>query len=200
MSEKLKGLLEKINEEGVKQAEEKARAIEQKAKKDAGKILKDASVRAQKIVDQAKEDAEKTSKTTEIALKQASRDLMLSLKDEIRKIFNKIISDDVREVMSGKAMAVILGNLIEGYMERKGESSDIAVLLKKEDLEKLKKTSIAKLRKRLKEGIEFRPSPNINAGFSISFDKGKSFFDFTEEGLREALCAYLNPELSRLLK
>ncbi len=200
MSEKLKGLLEKINEEGVKQAEEKARAIEDKAKKDAEKILKDAKVRAQKIVDQANKDAEKITEHTEIALKQASRDLVLSLKDEIRKILNKIISDDTREVMSGKAMAVILGNLIEGYIERKGESSNIAVLLKKEDLGKLKKTSIAKLRKRLKEGIEFRPSPNINAGFSISFDKGKSFFDFTDEGLREALCVYLNPELSRLLK
>ncbi len=72
--------------------------------------------------------------------------------------------------------------------------------MKKEDLNKLRKTLISKLKDRLKDGIEFKPSPTINAGFSISFDKGKSFFDFTDEGLTEVLCAYLNPELARLLK
>ncbi len=200
MAEKLKGLLEKINEEGVKQAEEKARAIELKAKNAAEKILKDARHQAQKIVEGAETEAEKTRETTEMALKQASRDLMLSLKDEIKKIFNKIIAGDTAKVMSGQDMAGILGDLIEGYIEGNGKSSDVAVLLKKEDLARLKETSITKLKQRLKEGVEFRPSANINAGFSISFDKGKSFFDFTDEGLSEALCAYLNPELSRLLK
>lgn len=200
MAEKLKGLLEKINEEGVKQAEKKARAIELKAKNAAEKILKDARHQAQKIVEGAETEAEKTRETTEMALKQASRDLMLSLKDEIKKIFNKIIAGDTAKVMSGQDMAGILGDLIEGYIEGNGKSSDVAVLLKKEDLARLKETSITKLKQRLKEGVEFRPSANINAGFSISFDKGKSFFDFTDEGLSEALCAYLNPELSRLLK
>ena len=56
------------------------------------------------------------------------------------------------------------------------------------------------MKEHIKGGIEFKPSSNINAGFSISFDKGKSFFDFTEEGLKEALCAYLNPEVEKLLK
>ncbi|NQT75999.1 MAG: hypothetical protein HQ566_05710 [Candidatus Omnitrophica bacterium] len=200
MAEKLKGLLEKINEEGVKQAEEKARAIELKAKKAAEKILKDARGQAQKIVEGAESEAEKTRETTEITLKQASRDLILSLKDEIRKIFNKIIAGDTEKAMSAQDMAGILGDLIEGYIEGNGKSSDVAVLLKKEDLIKLKNTSITKLKQRLKEGVEFRPSANINAGLSISFDKGKSFFDFTDEGLAGALCAYLNPELSRLLK
>lgn len=200
MAEKLKGLLEKINEEGVKQAEEKARAIELKAKKDAEKILKDARSQAQRIVGDAENEAEKTREATEIVLKQASRDLMLSLKDEIKKIFNKIIAGDTAKAMSAQDMAGILGDLIEGYIEGNGKSSDVTVLLKKEDLVKLKNTSITKLKQRLKEGVEFRPSANINAGFSISFDKGKSFFDFTDEGLAEALCAYLNPELSRLLK
>ncbi len=200
MSEKLKQLLEKINEEGVRQAEEKATAIELKAKKDAEKILKDAKSQAQKIVEDAKSEAEKTRETTEIALKQASRDLILSLKDEIKKIFNKIIAGDTAKSMSSEAMASILENLIERYLDRDGKVSDIKVLLKKEDLEKLKKVFIAKYKERLKDGVEFKPSANINAGFSISFDKGKSFFDFTDEGLTETLCVYLNPELSKLLK
>lgn len=200
MTEKLKELLEKINQEGVKQAEDKARAIELKARKDAGKILEDAKKDAQAIVQDAKSEAEKIGKVTELALRQAARDLLLSLKSEIRKILDKIISGEAAKSMSHEDMVVILDNLIQRYVETNAASSNIEVLLKKEDAGKLKDTFIGKLKSKLKDGIEFKPSPNINAGFSISFDKGKSFFDFTDEGLAEALSAYLSPEISKLLK
>ena len=200
MAEKLKELLQKINEEGVKKAEEKSRTIELDAKKNSEKIIAEAKKEASGIVENAKVEAKKTKETTEAALKQASRDLMLSLKDEIRNIFNKIVATETYKAMSQDDMAEILGKIIETYIAKEGESSDIKVLLKKEDLEKLKKTFIVKLKDNIKAGVEFRPSLNISAGFSISFDKGKSFFDFTDEGLAEALCAYLNPELARLLK
>ncbi len=200
MSEKLKALLEKINQEGVRQAEENARVIESKAKTDAEKIVQDARSQAQKIIDDAKDSARKTKSSGEIALKQASRDLILALKDETKKIFNKIVTDETVKVMSQKNMADILTALIENYVEKDGKTSDVKVLLKKEDLDNLRKTFISKLKDRLKKGIEFKPSPTIDAGFSISFDKGKSFFDFTDEGLTEVLCVYLNPELARLLK
>lgn len=200
MSEKLKELIQKINEEGVKKAEGKAKAIELKGKEDAERIIKDAKLKAQKIIEDAKGDARKTKETTEIALKQASRDLMLALKDDIRKIFNKIATNETKKAISQDALAQILGKIIENYIDKDGKTSDIRVLLKKEDLETLKKTFITKLKEEIKGGMEFKPSPNISAGFSISFDKGKSFFDFTDEGLAGALCIYLNPELAKLLK
>lgn len=200
MAEKLKELLEKINQEGVKQAEEKAKAIESKAKKDAERLLEDAKIQAQRIVQEAKTEAEKIAGIRETALRQAARDLLLSLKDEIREILDRVISAETLKSMSHEDMVAILGNLIERYVETNAASSDIEVLLKKEDLGRLKDAFIGKLKNKLKDGIKFKPSPNINAGFSISFDKGKSFFDFTDEGLAEALSAYLSPEISKLLK
>ncbi len=200
MSEKLKELLEKINQEGVQQAGENAKAIELQAKKNAERIISYAKNKAHSIIEEAKDIAEKTQKTGEVALKQASRDLILSLKDEIKKIFNKIVSLDAAKVVSSENISDVLRDLIENYIEKGGASSDVKILVKKEDLEKLKKVMMSKLKAKIKEGIEFKASPNINAGFSISFDKGKSFFDFTDEALTEALCAYLNPELTKLLK
>lgn len=200
MSEKLKGLLEKINQEGVKQAEEKAGIIESKAKSDAEKIIQDARLQAQKIIEDARLNAKKAKESGEITLKQASRDLILALKDEIKKIFNKAVAGETVKAMSQENIADILGRLIENYVEKDGKSSDINVFLKEEDIEKLKKLFTSSLKTKLKEGIEFKPSANINSGFFISFDKGKSSFDFTDEGLTEALCAYLNPELAKLLK
>jgi V/A-type H+/Na+-transporting ATPase subunit E len=200
MSEKLKELLNKINREGVKQAEEKAKDIESKAGAGAEKIIKDANGRALKIVEKANEEAAKIKESSEAALKQAARDLTLSLKEEIKNIFNKIISAETGKTLSFENVSVIVTKLIEGYVKNNGDVSDIKVLLKEEDLPRFQKYFLEKLKEKLKSGMEFKPSPNINAGFSISFDKGKSFFDFTDEGVAEALSVYLNPEVSKLFQ
>ena len=200
MSENLKGLLEKINQEGIKSAEKKAGEIEDKARLDAEKILSAARKLAGEIVQKAEAEAEKIQVNAELSLKQASRDLLLSLKEDIRKMLNKIIAGEIEKALSNEEIAGILAGLIDKYAEKNGQADDIKVLVKKEDLEKIKNSFMSKLKDRVKAGVEFKPSPNINAGFSISFDKGKLYFDFSDEGLLETLCAYLNPELARIIR
>ena len=199
MSENLKGLLEKINQEGIKSAEEKARVIEDKAKQDAEKVVEDARKLADEIVQKAKIEAEKIKASANLSVKQASRDLLLSLKEDIRRILNRIALEEINKTLSKEEIASILAGLIDRYAEKNGQANDIKVLVKKEDLEKIRNTLLSKLKDKVKSGVEFRPSPNINAGFSISFDKGKSYFDFSDEGLLETLCAYLNPELTKII-
>jgi len=62
MSEKLKELLEKINQEGVQQAGENAKAIELQAKKNAERIISYAKNKAHSIIEEAKDIAEKNTK------------------------------------------------------------------------------------------------------------------------------------------
>jgi len=200
MSENLKDLLEKINQEGIKLAEENREAIEDKARLGAEKMLKDARKLADGIIQEARAEAERTMVKAELSIKQASRDLLLSLKEDIRKMLDKIVAGEINKALSGEETAAILAGLIDKYAEKNGQAGDIKVLVKKEDLEKIKNGFMSKLKDRVKSGVEFRPSPNINAGFSISFDKGKSYFDFTDEGLLETLCVYLNPELAKLIR
>ena len=200
MSENLKDLLEKINQEGIKSAEEKARIIESKAKNDAEKILEDAKKFADNIIQEANSSALRLKDTSEASLKQASRDTILSLKEEIRKILNKIVALEISKAMSGEETGKILADLIDKYVDKNGQPGDVKVLVKEEDLKKIKDGFMSKLKDKVASGVEFRPSANINAGFSISFDKGKSYFDFSDEGLLEALSAYLNPELAKLIK
>lgn len=200
MSEKLKELLEKINQEGVRQAEDKAKAIESAARSDAQKIIGDAHQKALKIVKDAEAESLKARESGENALRQAARDLILSLKDEIRKIFKKALSHEINSAMSPGEMAGILHELIVKYVDKDGGDSDIRILLNKDDLARVQSALLRKLKDELSKGIEFKPSSGVRSGFSISFDKGKSFFDFTDESLVDALCVYLNPELGKLLK
>jgi V/A-type H+-transporting ATPase subunit E len=200
MSENLKGLLEKINQEGIKSAEEKAKVIEDKARQDARKILDDARKLADEIIQKAKVEADKTKTSANLSIKQAARDLILSLKEDIRKMLNKIIAGEINKALSNEEIAGILAGLIDKYVEKNGQAGDVRALVNKVDLEKIKNAFMSKLKDKVKSGVEFKPSANINAGFSISFDKGKSYFDFSDEGLLETLCVYLNPELAKLIK
>ena len=200
MSENLKGLLEKINQEGIKSAEEKAKVIEDKARQDARKILDDARKLADEIIQKAKVEADKTKTSANLSIKQAARDLILSLKEDIRKMLNKIIAGEINKALSNEEIAGILAGLIDKYVEKNGQAGDVRALVNKVDLEKIKNAFMSQLKDKVKSGVEFRPSANINAGFSISFDKGKSYFDFSDEGLLETLCVYLNPELAKLIK
>jgi len=200
MSENLKGLLEKINQEGIKSAEEKAKVIEDKARQDAKKILDDARKLADEIIQKAKAEAEKTRVSANLSVKQASRDLLLGLKEDIKKTLNKIMAGEITKALSSEEIADILAGLIDRYADKNGKADDIKILVNKVDLEKIKNTFISKLKNKISIGVEFRPSQNINAGFSISFDKGKSYFDFSDEGLLETLCVYLNPELAKIIK
>ncbi|MFH1854147.1 MAG: hypothetical protein ABH815_02420, partial [Candidatus Omnitrophota bacterium] len=129
MSEKLKGLLDKINQEGIQKAEENKKAIESKARAEAQKIIEDASKESKRLKAEAEEEIRKMKDAAEASLKQAARDLVLSLKDEIRKIFNKIISAETSNALSSKEIAAILARLIENYSQKNGEISDIKVLL-----------------------------------------------------------------------
>ena len=120
--------------------------------------------------------------------------------EDIRKMLNKIIAGEINKALSNEEIAGILAGLIDKYVEKNGQAGDVRALVNKVDLEKIKNAFMSQLKDKVKSGVEFKPSANINTGFSISFDKGKSYFDFSDEGLLETLCVYLNPELAKLIK
>jgi V/A-type H+-transporting ATPase subunit E len=199
MPENLKGLLEKIHQEGIKSAEEKGRAIETQAQRGAEKIIEDARKEASRIIEDARSSAEKMKLAGEVALKHAGRDIILSVKKELGKMLDKIARVDISKALTGDELVRILGGMIEAYAAKEGMASDIRVLVKKDDLEKLKHSFAAKLKDKIKDGIELKPSSHIKAGFAISFDQGKSFYDFSEESIVQALRIFLDEELAKLL-
>jgi len=81
-----------------------------------------------------------------------------------------------------------------------GESSDITVFLKEEDVQVLEKNFLNKLREETKKKIMLRPAEEISGGFTISFDNGKSCFDFTDKALAEYIGTYVKPKLHQILK
>lgn len=198
MAEDLKGLIEKINQEGVKAAEEKAQEIEAEAKRQAEGIIEKAKKEAEKIIAEAKDEAARMEKSGKASLAQAGRNLILSLRKEITSMLDGLVASRLREELSPSAIVKIINSLIKNY--KGAAEGNVIVSLNKEDLQSLEKDFLADLKREVKKGITLKRADDIQAGFIISYDSGKSHFDFTDKGLAEYISLYLKPQLAELLK
>ena len=129
---------------------------------------------------------------------QAGRDFLLSLRKEISAAIERIILQDVRQALSPETMHKILAEAIKHYGA--GQKGEAVVTLKPEDAEALEKHYLAKLKEETRKGIILKPSGEISGGFTISFDAGRSQFDFTDSALADYIGTYLKPQLSEILK
>jgi V/A-type H+-transporting ATPase subunit E len=198
MAEEIRDLIEKINQEGIKAAEEKAQNIEAAAKQRADDILAQARLEAGEMIAVAKDRIHREDEKGKTLLAQAGRDLLLSLRKEINAMLGRIVVSDIHQVLTPEALFKLLSEVVKNY--KAGESSDITVFLNKEDLESLEKIFLNKLREETKKKIILRSAEEISGGFTISFDSGKSCYDFTDKALAEYIGTYLKPKLNKILQ
>lgn len=198
MTENIKGLIEKIQQEGVQAAEEKARAIEGQAKTEAIEIVSKAKRDAERLVSEAKTKISRMEQGTKDSLVQAGRDMLIVLKKEIQSILDRVIASRVRQALPPDEMSGIIASLIKEYGSKSKEK--VVVTLKKDDLDKLRKGLMSQFKDEAQKGIVLKSSDDVLGGFVISFDSGKSHYDWTDNALAEYISQYLRPELKEILE
>ncbi|HCI44990.1 MAG TPA: hypothetical protein DE315_05640 [Candidatus Omnitrophica bacterium] len=200
MSQQVQELIDKIKEEGIQAADQKAREIEEQAKRNAQGTLDEANKRARELISDAEEEIRKKQEASRTALQQASRDTLLSLKKEVQKLLHKVIAAQVADALTPDKLSDIIAAVAHKSVDGKSADAGVGVVLSPKDLKELRDGFLAKLQKQLKHPIHFQASEDIGKGFTVSFDSGKSSFDFSEAALAEYLSVYLNEELAALLK
>jgi len=200
MSQHVQELIDKIKSEGIQAAKQEAGEITKQAQDQANKINEDTMTASDQLLQNAKKDIKKMHESTHMALKQASRDMLLALRNEIENMLKKIISSQVKDSLSSDQLANIITEVIKSSSEADQLAPDIRITLNIKDLKKLEESYIAKLKEKVKGTIKLKASNDINKGFTISYDAGKSNFDFTDESLAQFLSQYLNSQVSDLLK
>jgi V/A-type H+-transporting ATPase subunit E len=198
MAEEIRDLIEKINQEGIRAAEEKARNIEAAAKQRADDILAQARRESEEMIAAAKDRIFREDEKGKTLLDQAGRDLLLSLRKEINAMLGRIVVSDIRQALTPEALSRLVSEVVRNYSA--GESSDITVFLNKEDLEILEKKFLQKLREETKKKIILGHAEEISGGFTISFDDGKSCYDFTDKALADYIGTHLKPKLNQILQ
>jgi len=198
MVEEIRDLIEKINQDGIRAAEEKARNIEAAATQRADEIQDQARRDAEGMVAAARERIRREEESEKTLLTQAGRDLLLSLRNEINAMLDRIVVSEIHKALTPGALSTLLIEVVHHYGAR--ENGDIAVALNKEDLETLETNFLHQLREETKKNIVLRPAEEISGGFIISFDSGRSCYDFTDRALAEYIGVYLKPKLNRILQ
>lgn len=198
MAEDIQGLIEKIKREGIQAAEVKAHDIEAQAKQNAAEIIKKARQEAEIILENAKEMSARTEKNTQALLTQAARDLILGFKKEINNILNKIIAAEIKPALSGEQIAELIFALIKDYAQ--AEKEGLVITLPKADRENLEHYLFSRLKEEVKKGITIKTNDDIQTGFQISYDAGKSYYDFTGQSLIDYIGAQIKPTLAEFFK
>lgn len=198
MADELKGLIEKIQQEGVQAAEEKAAAIVAAAQKEAGAVIARARAEAERLLSDARAEIAKAEEGGRSSLRQASRDTVLSLRKEIAAILDRIVAVHTHKALTNDEIAQMIAGLVRGFVA--GHTGKTVVTLKKEEVEKVEKALLAELGAEVKKGILLKHAADVRGGFLISFDGGKSCYDFTDKALADYIASYLKPRLGEILK
>ncbi|MDD5173506.1 MAG: V-type ATP synthase subunit E family protein [Candidatus Omnitrophota bacterium] len=198
MAEEIKELIEKIRSEGVKAGEDKARTIELDAIKRARQITADAEAEAERILNEARESTSRMEESSRSSLKQAARDIIIGLKKEMLAVLNKITLSHVRKALTAEETGKLIAHLLKECKAK--DRGDIIISFKKEDADKLTSVFVSELSDELKKGLVLKPSEDIRGGFTISYDHGKSYYDFTDRALAEYIGSYIRPKFSEILK
>lgn len=200
MTQQVQELIDKIKQEGVATAQKEAETITEKAREEAGRINKDAQSSTEQLLANAKVEVKKMQESSQMAVRQASRDMLLTLREGILKMLEAIVAKEVKDALTPEQLATIITDVVKNSAEADKADADIRVMLSAKDLKKLEEHFIAKLQKKIKGTLTFSGNQDIEKGFTVSYDAGKSSFDFTDESLAQFLSQYVNDQVAQLLK
>lgn len=187
--EELQSLLEKINREGVEKAEAQAAKIIAEANAQAQAVLKSAKDEADKLKFDAEKNAEAFAQRAAESIRQAARDTVISVRENIEAILEKLLVKNVNAALADeKTAATLAAKAIEGLC------AETEIAAAPELVAALKAQFAAK------GEIKITGDEAIDSGFSVKIDAGRIEHSFTSEVIASELAKRLRPDLAALLK
>ena len=199
MEIQLKELIDQIKKDGVEAAESEARAILQAANDEAEKIILNAKAEAERLMQNAKKENERLVRSSEDAIRQAGRNLLISFRESVARELKAIVGETVNAVYSSDAFAELIICIVKNWAD-KPDSEDISVILNTQDLDKLEESLLAALKEKMLKGITLKANDNFDGGFRIAVNNGSAYYDYSAEAVVEMLSNYLSPKVTELLK
>lgn len=192
-------LIEQIKKDGVEAAEAEAKSIIDSANADAEKIIASAKSEAEKILANAKLENERMVKSSEDAIRQAGRNLLISFRESVARELNAITEESVTAVYSSEALSEIIIQVIVS-LAADPENDDIAVVLNEKDIAALEEHLLAGIKEKMLSGVTLKASENFDGGFRIVLNNGSAYYDYSTDAVVDMLSNYLTPKIVKILK
>ena len=193
MEQQIQDLIASIRKDGIESATNESKKILEEARKEADLILKEAKAEKEKMIADAKKDIELERESSISSVKQAARDVTLTLKKSLEEKFQKILDEKVSKALDDETViAEVLVSVL------KGEFEDSEVVLPKEKIDGVRKILSEKLNGDLYKGIEFKASSLPNSGVKVYAKDGSAYIDLSDEECTRLLYPYLSSSLKEL--
>lgn len=199
MDVQLQELIDKIKKDGVTAAETEAGKIIADAEEKAKAIIADAQAKAADIIKNTKSETERMEKSSEEAIIQAGRNMLLSFKDSLVKQLDSIVNAETEKAMSKDVLAKLIPETVKAW-GKNSDASELSVLLSEKDLKDLESSLTSELKAEIAKGLEIKPDKTMTAGFKIGVNNGAAYYDYSAESLAQMFSAYLNPKVAGLMK
>lgn len=199
MEIQLQELIEQIKKDGVEAVESEAASIIASANAEAEKIISAANEKAEKILLDAKAENARLVSSSEDAIRQAGRNLLISFRESVARELCAVAGENIAKALSSEAVAELIAKVVESLSANAGEG-ELSVLLNSKDMQVLESALLAELKARLLAGVTLKANDSFIGGFRVTTDNGRVYYDYSAEAVTEMLSGYLNPRVTALMK
>lgn len=206
----VQNLVDRIRDQGILAANEKANKIVRDAEVKSAKMLADAKLEVEKLRETARLEIEATHAAALEALKLSARDAMLQLKAKVSSEFEvfvqRLVTSATRDEQFIKTIVLVLACHVK---EELIGDKEIQILISELILtgkpnEKLgergKQTILSLSSEMLREGVELIPSSDIQGGANVRLVKDKLEIDLSDKAIASLLYQRIMPRFQAILE
>ncbi|MBQ0071100.1 MAG: hypothetical protein KBS81_04485 [Spirochaetales bacterium] len=194
MEQQIQDLIASIKKEGIDSATNESKKILEEARRQADKIIAEAKAEKDKMIADAEKKIAVERQSSEAGIRQAARDVSLSLKKSIEEKFQAILAKSVSKAMDAELVKKVLAEVISAEFAGK----DVTVEVPASELSLLTSQVAAEFAKELKGGVEFKGS-SLSGGFRVSEKDGSAYIDLSDEECTKLLYPYLSSAVKEML-
>ena len=199
MDFQLQELIDKIKKDGVSSAEASSAKIIAEAERKAASIIDEAQKKSDDMLKNARAEIARLEKASDDAVKQASRNMLISFRDSLTKELDAFIQAESAKAYSKDLLSNLIPETVKAWAKN-SDASELSVLLSEKDLKALEGELKAALKAEIAKGLELKSDKSLTAGFRIGVNNGAAFYDYSAEAVAELFAAYLNPRVAALMK
>jgi V/A-type H+/Na+-transporting ATPase subunit E len=206
----VQNLVDRIRDQGVLAATEKANKIVRDAEAKSAKMLADAKREVEQLREKARIEIESNQAAALEALKLSARDTMLQLKAKVSSGFEvfvqKLVTSATSDEQFIKAIVLVLASHVEKELIGDKEieiliSDSILTGQPNEKLsERTKQTILGLSSEMLREGVELIPSGEIEGGARVRLVKDKLEIDLSDKAISKLLYQRILPRFQSILE
>ncbi|MGZ8160612.1 MAG: hypothetical protein ACXWT4_17675 [Methylobacter sp.] len=206
----VQNLVDRIRDQGVLAATEKANKIIRDAEAKSAKMLADAKREVEQLREDARIEIEANHAAALEALKLSARDTVLQLKSKVSAAFEvfvqRLVTSATRDEKFIKSIVLVLANHVQKDLIGDKEiqiliSESILTGQPNEKLEDRTKQIILGLSSEmLREGVELVPSSDIEGGARVRLVKDKLEIDLSDKAISKLLYQRILPRFQSILE